>query len=253
MTEVETLSWWYYWWATETFDRSLPHTMSRHGLAIPLDGWPTNVSHVFSRRMREILGTMGNPPREDPKHERLRGLLVPAWVGLAQRLIGATRDTVSDNDIMRLRAFGVTVVDAGYKSVRIFKFGKPMIEDEFTPFTEAAVNAMVGLEPEDCAHLHVIDHDHGALAPSHGLCLRCCTMRPFSEITLGLGRRPTLSMMAKEPVISTAPRPVAAPARTITIPSVALPPAALDAFPVGQAPGEAEAFSAYVGTLRGQR
>jgi hypothetical protein len=77
-------------------------------------------------------------------------------------------------------------------------------------------------------------------------------MRPGREVTLGVQRYKASVVMDETPR-TLAPPPATPRQPTIAFPSLGLPPAALDAFPVGQAPGEAAAFSAYLNTLRVQR
>lgn len=236
--------WYYYWWATETFDQSVPHWTQEHlskdGIkrgVFPKVGWPQDASVGFSREMRIALDlTTVSPPHgiDLPQLEKLRSLLVPRWVRTAER---ACESRAYDG----LEDFGISVSRGD--PPRVYKFGQPL--ETSSDLLDALAGA-VGFEPEQCAHAFVVMRDY-RMCPI-GLCLRCCTMRSTNEVTIhpktcnGIFDQPPTRL---EPAVEQSRRP------SLSQP-YAHSPADRDRFPLGHAPGDVAAFSAYLGGLRGR-
>jgi len=242
---------WLYWeWATETFDRSVPHHLvgylgsRRDDVVKPMDGWPSMLAAAFSRSTREHLRLTGRPVEHGLSYDGMTHTLSKRWIEV---LAAANR-----GEIGCLIDFGIEgsvehETGAGIR-LRLSKFNRSIVNElVLAPSTlQDVLLGMVGFIPQDCAHVHVVG------LQDHGVCLRCCTMRPGREVTLGVQRYKASVVMDETPR-ALAPPPATPRQPTIEFPSLGLPPAALDSFPVGQAPGEAAAFSAYLNTLRTQR
>lgn len=240
--------WYYYWWATETFDQSVPHWTEEH-LSMdgvkrschPKEGWPRDSTAGFATEMRIALAlglTAMVPPLGIPSSiEKLRSLLVAHWVRVAKH---ALESMVYDG----LEDFGVSVSRFS-NPMRIYKFGQPL---ETTSDLDGALAGAVGFEPDQCAHVHVVERDYRHRAI--GLCLRCCTMRSTNEVTIR--PEPCRMLYGDQPSTKKEPTPVE-PRRPSLSQPYAHNPGARDGFPLGHAPGDAAIFSTYLGTLRGGR
>lgn len=250
----------YYWWATETFDRSLPCRADEFEeqwlgerrsitatLVYPLPGWPMAASSGFAREVRERLSLTSQDGRREPKGMHpsdIRDLLTERWdYVLAEACAYGKYEGLAD--------FGVSV--SPLYPPAVFKFGQPMPSDdaELAPQVLLAkrLNGAVGFEPEQCIHPHVAARSFDSM--KIGVCLRCCTTRPLAEAVIVSTSRRAMTFEAEKPVQRAKPVVEQSPRPSLSQP-YAHHPGDRDRFPLGHAPGDAAVFSDYLGSLRGR-
>jgi hypothetical protein len=231
----------------EIFDRSLPHHPSSFDPDQMCPDHPWGAAGTgYAFLLRGWLGLGGGGPPVGIESRRLRHADRLAWV--VKEWVRAAEDAAAGR-FGRLHDFGITTVDIEDdqrgKRCRFSRFGHP--HPHTMPFALALSEMWTG-HPDGCSHTLKIERDYSG-CPRIGICLRCgCKCDPperhAEPISVWDGQAVARRKLGPERAV------VVAEPHSVGWPMYEYLPGSKDSWPVGQAPGEREAFAKVLSAMR---